>query len=82
VIEVSRMMRDHNWHTAVVVTSEMDVPRVRLAFRKAGLEVSCLAVPEFRHPHGLLYFPAGMAVFYHATYEYAGLVLYKLKGWI
>jgi uncharacterized SAM-binding protein YcdF (DUF218 family) len=82
VLEVARIMQDHKWRTAVVVTSEMDVPRVRLAFRKVGVEVSFLAVPEFKQPRSLLYFPAGMGVFYHATYEYAGLVLYKLKGWI
>src|SRR4051812_33173967 len=82
VIEVAGIMRTHDWHTAVVVTSQMDVPRLRLAFRRIGLEVSFLAVPEFRRPDGLLYFPAGFGVFYHATYEYAGLLLYKFRGWI
>ena len=28
------------------------------------------------------YFRSAMALSYHATYEYAGLVYYKLKGWI
>ena len=80
-IEVSGIMRDHGWNSAVIVTSQMDVPRVRLVFAKLGISASFLAVPEFGPPKGLLY-TRGFDVFYHASYEYAALILYKLKGWI
>jgi hypothetical protein len=46
-----------------------------------GRSVSFLAVPEFGAPRELLY-TRGFDVFYHASYEYAALILYKLKGWI
>jgi uncharacterized SAM-binding protein YcdF (DUF218 family) len=80
-IEVSGIMRDHGWNSAVIVTSQMDVPRVRLVFAKLGISASFLAVPEFGPPKGLLY-TRGFDVFYHASYEYAALILYKFKGWI
>jgi hypothetical protein len=63
------------------VTSELDVPRVRRVFEKMGIPVSFLAVPEFKPPEKLLYV-SGFSFFYHATYEYAALAFYKLKGWI
>jgi uncharacterized SAM-binding protein YcdF (DUF218 family) len=81
-VEVAALMRQHGWHSAVVVTSAMDVRRVRLVFRKLGVTASYFGVPEFHTPPNVVYFPTGLAVFYHATYEYAGLVFYKLKGWI
>ena len=83
VREVSKIMESHDWKTAVVVTSQMDVPRVRLAFQKIGIQPSFLAVPEFRRPQNFhLFYPEAMAVVYHATYEYAGLAWYKLMGYI
>jgi len=81
-VAVKRIMAQHGWKSAVVVTSQMDVPRVRLVFRKSGSKTSYLPVPEFRKPHRFDYFHFAQAVFYHATYEYAGLVYYKLHGWI
>ena len=81
-VEVARIMQIRNWKSAVVTTSQMDVPRVRLTFAKLGVSTSFLAVPEFRRPRGWLYIAAGLPVFYHATYEYAALVMYKLRGWI
>jgi uncharacterized SAM-binding protein YcdF (DUF218 family) len=80
--EVAGIMREHGWTKAVIVTSEMDTVRVRLAFEKQGIRPTFLAVPEIGRPRGILYIPGGLATFYHATYEYAGLVLYKLRGWI
>jgi uncharacterized SAM-binding protein YcdF (DUF218 family) len=74
-------MRDRGFRSAVIVTSQMDVPRVRLVFAKLGRSVSFLAVPEFGAPRELLY-TRGFDVLYHASYEYAALILYKLNGWI
>jgi uncharacterized SAM-binding protein YcdF (DUF218 family) len=76
-------MTQHAWHSAVIVTSQMDVPRVRLLFGKLGVAASFLAVPEFRKPDNFHFFRrAAFDISYKATYEYAALVLYKLKGCI
>jgi uncharacterized SAM-binding protein YcdF (DUF218 family) len=82
IVEVSKIMSARGWRTIVVVTSEFDVPRIQLVARRLNVQASFLAVPEFRRPRGLLYFPTGPQVLYHAIYEYAALVEYKLKGWI
>ena len=81
-IAVKRIMAEHGWKSAVMVTSQMDVPRVRLVFRKLGVTVTCLPVPEFRRPRGPFYLRSATALSFHATYEYAGLIYYKLRGWI
>ena len=81
-VEVSRIMRERGWTKAVVVTSEMDTVRVRLAFAKQGVNPTFLAVPEIGEPRSLLYVPGGFTTFFHATYEYAGLLLYRVRGWI
>jgi uncharacterized SAM-binding protein YcdF (DUF218 family) len=82
-VEVSHVMARHAWASAVIVTSQMDVPRVRSVFRKLGVRTSFLAVPEFRKPEKFHFFRiAAFDISYHATYEYLALVLYKLKGWI
>ena len=81
-IAVKRIMAAHGWKSAVMVTSQMDVPRVRLVFRKLGVTVTCLPVPEFRRPRGPFYLRSATALSFHATYEYAGLIYYKLRGWI
>ncbi len=82
IVEVSKIMSTRGWRSIVVVTSEFDVPRIQLVARRLNVPASFLAVPEFRYPRGLLYFPTGPQVLYHAIYEYAALVEYKLKGWI
>ena len=81
--EVSGIMAEHQWKSAVVVTSQMDVPRVRLVFQKLGIQPSFLAVPEFRRATGFhLFWKEAYGVAYHATYEYAGLAYYKWMGFI
>ena len=76
-------MAQNAWKTVVIVTSQMDVPRVRLVFSKLAVQPSFLAVPEFRKPEKFRFFrSAAFDVAYHATYEYLALVLYKIKGWI
>lgn len=82
-LEVAKILRAHGWQSAVIVTSELDVPRVRGVFRKLGFSnLSFQQVPEFGPPTGTFYYHSGWRAFYHATYEYAGLILYKWKGWI
>jgi uncharacterized SAM-binding protein YcdF (DUF218 family) len=81
-VEVARLMRENAWSAAVVVTSRMDAPRVRRVFAKQRAQISIFTVREFGDPDGLVYYPYGPAVFYHATYEYCALLLYRFKGWI
>jgi len=83
VVEVLKLLNKNGWQSALMVTSELDVPRVRALFRKLGFDnLSFQEVPEFGTPSGQPYYPTGWQAFYHATYEYAGLILYKWKGWI
>ena len=82
-LEVVKILREHGWQSAVIVTSELDVPRVRGVFRKLGCsKLSFQQVPEFGPPSGTFYYHSGWRAFYHSTYEYVGLILYKWKGWI
>jgi uncharacterized SAM-binding protein YcdF (DUF218 family) len=81
-VEVVKILKEHGWQSAVIVTSELDVPRVRAVFRRLGFSnLSFMQVPEFGPPRGI-YYHSGWRALYHATYEYAGLVVYKCKGWI
>ena len=82
-LEIARILKTNGWHSAVIVTSELDVPRIRSVFRKLGYtNLSFQQVPEYRPPTGRLFYHSGWRAFYHATYEYAALLLYKYKGWI
>ncbi len=81
-VQVTNILKVSGWRSAVIVTSELDVPRVQAVFQRLGLSnLSFEQVPEFGPPTGL-YYHSGWRAFYHASYEYAALVLYKLKGWI
>ena len=85
VLALRELMREHGWHSAVIVTSEMDVPRIALVCRHLGLsDISFRGVPVERQPKPAqwLYLSTGYPVLYHALYEYAGLALYWAKGWI
>jgi uncharacterized SAM-binding protein YcdF (DUF218 family) len=82
-IAVDKILKANGWRSAVIVTSELDVPRIRGVFRKLGYSnLSFQQVPEVAPPNGRLFYHSGWRAFYHATYEYAGLLLYKWKGWI
>ena len=83
VIEVLKILRAHQWKSITIVTSEMDGARIRAVFHRLGFDnISFQEVPEFGAPRRSLYYASGWRAFYHATYEYAGLLLYKWKGWI
>ncbi len=82
-LEVAKILKTNGWQSAVIVTSELDVPRIRGVFRKLGYtNLSFQQVPEVAPPSGSLFYHSGWRAFYHATYEYAALLLYKYKGWI
>ena len=78
---VARMMQQRHWNSVVIVTSQLDVPRIRLVFNKLNITASYYAVPEYAPPRdffSLWSFPFA----HHATYEYAAILFYKFKGWI
>jgi uncharacterized SAM-binding protein YcdF (DUF218 family) len=82
-LEVDKILKANGWQSAVIVTSDLDVPRIRGVFRKLGYSnLSFQQVPEVSPPNGRFFYHSGWRAFYHATYEYAGLLLYKWKGWI
>jgi len=83
-VEVEKILKARGWNSAVVVASGMDIPRIRAVFAKLGEQnLSFEEVPEFRKPSSTtIYYSPGWNVFYHASYEYAGLLFYKWKGWI
>ncbi len=82
-LEVAGILKANGRHSAVIVTSELDVPRVRGVFRKLGYSnLSFQQVPEVAPPSASLFYHSGWRAFYHATYEYVGLMLYKWRGWI
>ena len=83
-VEVEKLLKAKGWKSAVVVASEMDIPRIRAVFKKLGVQnISFEEVPEFRKPSSTtIYYSPGWSVFYHASYEYTGLLFYKWKGWI
>ena len=82
-LEIVKILKAHGWQSAVIVTSELDVPRIRGVFRKLGYsDLSFQQVPEYGAPAGHIFYHSGWRAFYHATYEYAGLLLYKWKGWL
>ncbi|HLH42976.1 MAG TPA: YdcF family protein [Bryobacteraceae bacterium] len=82
-MNLSRIMAQRGWRSVVVVTSQMDVPRLRGVFRKLAVHASFFPVPEFYAPKHFHFFrrPA-FDISYHATYEYLGLLAYKWKGYI
>jgi uncharacterized SAM-binding protein YcdF (DUF218 family) len=85
VVELRRLMAEHGWRSAVIVTSELDVPRIRRVIQRMGnMTVSYLAVPTEKPPERgyPTYISHGLPVLYHASYEYAALALYWFKGWI
>ena len=80
---LSQIMAQRGWRSVVVVTSQMDVPRVRGVFRKLGVQASFFPVPEFYRPQHFHFFRrTAFDISYHATYEYMGLLVYKWKGYI
>jgi len=82
-VEVVRIFKAQGWQSAVIVTSDLDVPRIRAVFRKLGYaNLTFQQAPEFRPPTGTFFYHSGWRAFYHATYEYTALLLYKWKGWI
>jgi uncharacterized SAM-binding protein YcdF (DUF218 family) len=84
VVELRKLMDQRHWKNVAIVTSDLDVLRIRLICRRLGVDASFLGVPVevAPKPWHLLYTQHGLPVLYHSAYEYAALVLYRWRGWI
>lgn len=84
VQQVRDVMQARGWSSVVIVSSDMDILRIRLVCDRLGVRASYLGVPEFAPPApgAVLYIAHGYPALYHAVYEYAALALYRFKGWI
>ena len=81
VVALKGLMRAHGWRSVVIVTSAFDILRIRLVCERLDVDATFLGVPDQEPPYFPLYL-SGYGVLYHAMYEYAGLALYRFKGWL
>ncbi len=84
VAELKAMMRARGWSRLAIVSSDLDVARIRMVCARLGVQASFLGVPEVRPPApgSLLYLGSGYPALYHAMYEYAAILLYRWRGWV
>jgi uncharacterized SAM-binding protein YcdF (DUF218 family) len=84
VVALKAMMAQRGWRSLVLVTTDLDVLRLRMVCAKLDVRASILGVPEFRAPEpgSLLYLGSGYPLLYHAMYEYAAIALYRFRGWL
>lgn len=79
----ARILKQANVKRILLVTQAMHMARAQRAFENAGLEV--VAAPTMFHARGELvalhFLPsaAAMQLSYYASYEWAGLALYRLR---
>ncbi len=75
------LLRNHGLGSAILVTSPLHLPRARLAFEAVGVPVCGVRASE---KNLLLVSGAGerISILQDAIHEYAGLVFYRLRGWI
>lgn len=78
------IMRDHDWNSLLLVTSESHMKRAALTFNKLGMAVYPVPVEESLPKQELSWRSKiqNFAVLYHVLYEAAGGVKYKMKGWV
>ena len=74
----ARLAREHGVHRVLLVTSALHMPRARLWFRDAGIDVVPVSVPEDleRDRWAVRWLPSGRALYRsgRALKEYAGLL--------
>jgi len=80
ILAIKKYMNDNALKTCAVVTSTTHSYRAMLAARKAGLDCASAAVVDYT-----MYRNGGvdrLNLFYEVSWEYAGLALYWVKGYI
>ncbi len=80
MVELKKYMEINKFSTCMIVTSPTHMYRSILAARKAGL--SCSAAPVEDYTGEITSSVGRISLFYTVLWEYAGLVFYKLYGYI
>jgi uncharacterized SAM-binding protein YcdF (DUF218 family) len=79
-LKTAEMMKENGLTTALLVTSASHMKRSMLSFEHAGVKVFAAPVePVEMYANGSM---GRLFVFKAVMREYAGLVLYKARGWI
>lgn len=82
------VMAQHGWHTALLVTSALHMPRALATFRRAGLDVIPVTTDVNDAPSpdwpvlALLPKPAALVHTGDAVHELIGMAYYRLRGWL
>ena len=85
--QTRRLLREHGLKRVLLVTSARHMPRAAAVFRKAGVDL-VPAPTDFRiaarpfSPWRLLPDMEALDASSRAVKEYAGLVVYRLRGWL
>ena len=86
-VETGRLLRERGMNRILLVTSARHMPRAAAVFRKAGID--CVPAPtDFRiaarpfSPWRLLPDMEALDASSRAVKEYAGLAVYRLRGWL
>jgi uncharacterized SAM-binding protein YcdF (DUF218 family)/glycosyltransferase involved in cell wall biosynthesis len=82
VISSQRILRDHGWRRALVVSSPYHMRRTLLTWRKAAPDLAAIAAPApnsqfYAHERG-----ASLEQMRGILQEYSAIVLYWWRGWI
>jgi len=80
-VNAAALLRARGMRSAILVTSELHMPRARLTFAAAGVPVFPVRAEERDVWHRKA--PADrLALLAAAIHEYVGLVYYRLRGWL
>jgi len=77
-----RILEDHGWTRALVVSSPYHMRRAMMTWRKAAPDISAVSTPPpnsqfYAHDRG-----ASLEQMRGIAQEYAALVMYWWRGWI
>lgn len=75
--DVAALIRRHGEPSILLVTSRLHIRRAKLCFERQGIEVGPSPVPRIRGEP-----PARASILAQALHEYAGILYYRLRGWI
>ena len=78
---VDDLLRERGMRSALLVSSPLHLLRARLAFEKAGVDVTAVqdSPVDVWEISGAV---DRLSLFEQAVHEYVGLAVYRLRGWI
>lgn len=80
-VETAALLRERGMRSAILVTSPLHMRRARLAFEAAGVPVNGVRAAE-KNLLEVSGVAERIAILGDAIHEYAGLLVYRLRGWI